>query len=37
MYNRNWFWGLRTKALIKEVLHIKLTPFERFVIEIGLD
>lgn len=37
MYNRIWFWGLRTKALFKELLHIKLTPFEDFIIEIGLD
>ena len=36
MYNKIWFWGLETKALIKEALHMKLTAFEEFIIEIGL-
>lgn len=37
MYNRIWFLGLRTKALFKEAIGLKLTDFERFIIEIGLD
>ena len=37
MHNRIWFWGLRTKALFKEAIGMKLTDFEKFIIEIGLD
>lgn len=37
MYNRIWFLVLRTKARIKEALNMKLTPWEDFIIEIGLD
>jgi hypothetical protein len=36
MYNKIWFWALNTKALIKEAIGLKLTDFERFIIEIGL-
>jgi len=37
MYNRIWFWGNRMKARIKDALSMKLTPWEEFLIEIGLD
>ncbi len=36
MYNRIWFWTLNMKARIKETIGLKLTPWEDFLIEIGL-
>lgn len=36
MFNKIWFWALRTRARIKEAMNMKLSPFEDFIIEIGL-
>ena len=36
MYNKIWIWALTTKAKLKEAIGIRLTPFEDFLIEIGL-
>lgn len=37
MYNRIWFVVNRTKARIKEAIGLRLSPWEDFLIEIGLD
>lgn len=37
MKNKIWFGAIRMKARIKEALGLKLSPWEDFVIEIGLD
>jgi len=37
MKNKIWFSMERMKARIKEALGLRLTPWEDFVIEIGLD
>lgn len=36
MYNRIWFWTLNAKARVKDAMGMKLTPWEQFLIEIGL-
>ena len=36
MYNRVWIWILTTKAKLKEAMGLRLTPWEDFLIEIGL-
>ena len=36
MYNRVWIWVLTTKAKLKEAMGLRLTPWEDFLIEIGL-
>ena len=36
MYNKIWIFALTKKAKIKEALGLRLTPFEDFLIEIGL-
>jgi len=36
MYNKLWFGTLRLKARIKEAVGLKLSPWEDFLIEIGL-
>ena len=37
MKNKIWYNVLRMRARIKEALGFKLSPFEDFIIEIGLD
>ena len=37
MYNKIWFAMIRAKARIKEAVGLKLSPWEDFIIEIGLD
>lgn len=36
MLNKLWFRTIRAKARIKEAMGFKLTPWEDFIIEIGL-
>lgn len=36
MKNKIWFAIIRTKARVKEALGLKISPWEDFVIEIGL-
>ena len=36
MKNRIWIFLVTTKARLKEAIGLKLTPFEDFMIEIGL-
>lgn len=36
MKNKIWYAVLRAKARVKEALGFRLSPFEDFIIEIGL-